>query len=119
MPGRLGDVFELLEAWGLPVNPDRSARTGIDGCLDYCLDLLNKRNALNYEIDGAVIKVNDLSIQRELGQNARTPRWAMAYKFPAEEKSTQVLGVEFQVGRTGTITPVARLKPVFVGRHGE
>ncbi|MGB1847727.1 MAG: NAD-dependent DNA ligase LigA [Pseudohongiellaceae bacterium] len=115
MPGRLGDVFELLEAWGLPVNPDRSARTGIDGCLDYCLDLLNKRNALNYEIDGAVIKVNDLSIQRELGQNARTPRWAMAYKFPAEEKSTQVLGVEFQVGRTGTITPVARLKPVFVG----
>ncbi len=115
MPGRLGDIFELLEAWGLPVNPDRSARTGIDGCLDYCLDLLNKRNALNYEIDGAVIKVNDLSIQRELGQNARTPRWAMAYKFPAEEKSTQVLGVEFQVGRTGTITPVARLKPVFVG----
>ena len=115
MPGRLGDVFELLEAWGLPVNPDRSARTGIDGCLDYCLDLLNKRNALNYEIDGAVIKVNELSIQRALGQNARTPRWAMAYKFPAEEKSTEVLGVEFQVGRTGTITPVARLKPVFVG----
>ena len=115
MPGRLGDVFELLEAWGLPVNPDRSARTGIDGCFDYCLDLLDKRNALNYEIDGAVIKVNDFSIQRELGRNARTPRWAMAYKFPAEEKSTQVLGVEFQVGRTGTITPVARLKPVFVG----
>lgn len=115
MPGRLGDVFELLEAWGLPVNPDRRARTGIDGCFDYCLDLLDKRNALNYEIDGAVIKVNDFSIQRELGRNARTPRWAMAYKFPAEEKSTQVLGVEFQVGRTGTITPVARLKPVFVG----
>ena len=115
MPGRLDDVFELLEIWGLPVNPDRSTRTGIDGCLDYCLSLLNKRNALNYEIDGAVIKVNDLSAQRELGQNARTPRWAMAYKFPAEEKSTQVLGVEFQVGRTGTITPVARLKPVFVG----
>jgi len=115
MPDRLGDVFELLEAWGLPVNPDRTIQTGIDSCLDYCLDLLNKRNALNYEIDGAVIKVNDLSTQRELGQNARTPRWAMAYKFPAEEKSTQVLGVEFQVGRTGTITPVARLEPVFVG----
>ena len=115
MPGRLDDVFELLETWGLPVNPDRSTRTGIDGCLDYCLGLLNKRNALNYEIDGAVIKVNDLSTQRELGENARTPRWAMAYKFPAEEKSTQVIGVEFQVGRTGTITPVARLKPVFVG----
>ena len=115
MPDRLGDVFELLEAWGLPVNPDRTIQTGIDSCLGYCLDLLNKRNALNYEIDGAVIKVNDLSTQRELGQNARTPRWAMAYKFPAEEKSTQVLGVEFQVGRTGTITPVARLEPVFVG----
>lgn len=115
MPSRLSDVFELLEAWGLPVNPDRTIQTGIDGCLDYCLDLLNKRSALNYEIDGAVIKINDLSTQRELGQNARTPRWAMAYKFPAEEKSTQLLGVEFQVGRTGTITPVARLKPVFVG----
>ena len=115
VPGRLGDVFELLEAWGLPINPDRTIKTGIDGCLDYCLGLLKRRHTLNYEIDGAVIKVNDLNIQRELGQNSRTPRWAMAYKFPAEEKSTKVLGVEFQVGRTGTITPVARLKPVFVG----
>jgi DNA ligase (NAD+) len=87
----------------------------MQGCLKYCLDLLDKRNALDYEIDGAVLKVNDLEIQSELGQNARTPRWAMAYKFPAEEKSTRVLDVEFQVGRTGTVTPVARLDPVFVG----
>ncbi len=115
LPGRLSDVFKLLEDWGLPVNPDRSVEMGVDGCLNYCLSLLYKRNALKYEIDGAVIKVNDLQTQLELGQNARTPRWAMAYKFPAEEKSTQVLDVEFQVGRTGTITPVARLEPVFVG----
>ena len=115
LPGRLSDVFKLLEDWGLPVNPDRSVEMGVDGCLKYCLSLLYKRNTLNYEIDGAVIKVNDLQTQLELGQNARTPRWAMAYKFPAEEKSTQVLDVEFQVGRTGTITPVARLEPVFVG----
>ncbi|HBW84041.1 MAG TPA: DNA ligase [Gammaproteobacteria bacterium] len=115
MPGRLSDVFGLLEAWGLPVNPDRSVEMGVDSCVEYCLDLLDKRNVLNYEIDGAVIKVNDLQTQLELGQNARTPRWAMAYKFPAEEKTTQVIDVEFQVGRTGTITPVARLEPVFVG----
>ena len=115
MPARLSEVFALLDSWGLPVNPDRSTEQGMQGCLKYCLDLLDKRNALDYEIDGAVLKVNDLEIQSELGQNARTPRWAMAYKFPAEEKSTRVLDVEFQVGRTGTITPVARLDPVFVG----
>lgn len=115
LPKKLSDVFDLIAGWGLPVNPDRSTEKGIDGCLSYCLQLLEKRNGLDYEIDGAVIKVNDLTTQENLGQNARTPRWAMAYKFPAEEKSTKVLDVEFQVGRTGTITPVARLDPVFVG----
>ncbi len=115
LPKKLSDVFDLIGEWGLPINPDRSTEKGIDGCLNYCLQLLEKRNALDYEIDGAVIKVNDLATQESLGQNARTPRWAMAYKFPAEEKSTKVLDVEFQVGRTGTITPVARLDPVFVG----
>lgn len=115
IPEKLSEVFSLIEAWGLPVNPDRSTQKGIGSCQKYCDQLLKKRDALNYEIDGAVIKVNGLSIQQELGQNARTPRWAMAYKFPAEEKSTKVLDVEFQVGRTGTVTPVARLDPVFVG----
>ena len=115
LPKKLSQVFDLIGEWGLPINPDRSTEKGIDGALAYCMQLLEKRNGLDYEIDGAVIKVNDLSTQDSLGQNARTPRWAMAYKFPAEEKSTKVLDVEFQVGRTGTVTPVARLDPVFVG----
>jgi len=114
-PSSLSEIFHTLEAWGLPVNPDRGVSIGIKSCLQYCLKLLQKRNSLSYEIDGAVLKVNDLTLQAELGNNARSPRWAMAYKFPAEEKTTTVVDVEFQVGRTGTITPVARLEPVFVG----
>ncbi|NKB31617.1 MAG: NAD-dependent DNA ligase LigA [Pseudomonadales bacterium] len=115
LPDELSGIFNELAGFGLPVNPDRKTEQGIDGCLDYCMSLLEKRNDLIYEIDGAVIKVDNLTTQRSLGQNAKSPRWAMAYKFPAEEKSTTVLDVEFQVGRTGTITPVARLDPVFVG----
>jgi len=105
----------MLGEWGLPLNPERGRVNGWQACLDYAKDLLSKRDDLDYEIDGAVIKVDSLTLQNELGSNARTPRWAMAYKFPAEEASTTLNDVEFQVGRTGTITPVARLKPVFVG----
>lgn len=108
-------LLTLLGQWGLPLNPEREVVQGWHACLDYANRLLAKRNALDYEIDGAVIKVDNLRLQEELGFNARTPRWAMAYKFPAEEASTIVRDVEFQVGRTGTITPVARLEPVFVG----
>lgn len=115
LPSSLSKIFETLERWGLPVNPDRAAVQGIEACLQYCVKLLEKRNSLPYEIDGAVIKVDRIAMQQQLGNTARSPRWAMAYKFPAEEKSTRVLGVEFQVGRTGTITPVARLEPIFVG----
>lgn len=115
LPACLSEVFELLESWGLPVNPERDVVPDIAGCHDYCHRLLAKRPQLDYEIDGAVLKVNQLELQRTLGTNARTPRWAMAYKFPAEEMSTRVIDVEFQVGRTGAITPVARLDPVFVG----
>lgn len=115
MPQKLSEVFALLQDWGLPVSPERDVVKGIDGCFDYCEALLGKRASLDYEIDGAVIKVNDRRLHPQLGSNARTPRWAMAYKFPAEEMSTVLEDVEFQVGRTGTITPVARLQPVFVG----
>ncbi len=115
LPEQLDATFALLEKLGLPVNPDRATCKGISKSLDYCMALLDKRESLAYEIDGAVIKVNERGLQEELGTNVRSPRWAMAYKFPAEEKSTRVLSVDFQVGRTGTITPVARLEPVFVG----
>ncbi|MDG2141547.1 MAG: NAD-dependent DNA ligase LigA [Gammaproteobacteria bacterium] len=115
LPNRLSEVFNELDTFGLPVNKERQVEQGIDGCLNYCNSLLTMRESLDYEIDGAVIKVDSLVGQKHIGQNARTPRWAMAFKFPAEEKTTRVLGVEFQVGRTGTITPVARLEPVFVG----
>ncbi|WP_339868246.1 NAD-dependent DNA ligase LigA [Pseudohongiella nitratireducens] len=114
-PGNHSDVLNMLGEWGLPLNPERGRVNGWQACLDYAKDLLSKRDDLDYEIDGAVIKVDSLTLQNELGSNARTPRWAMAYKFPAEEASTTLNDVEFQVGRTGTITPVARLKPVFVG----
>jgi len=115
LPSRLSEVFELLDAWGLPVNPIRKVVVGAKACFDYCAELLSKRADLDYEIDGVVLKVNDFGMQETLGINARTPRWAIAYKFPAEEVSTTLNDVEFQVGRTGTITPVARLEPVFVG----
>ena len=115
LPQHLSAVFDSLSEWGLPCNPQRELVTGIEGCIAYCASLLDQRDALDYEIDGAVLKVDSLALQNGLGSNARTPRWAMAYKFPAEEKTTRLLSVEFQVGRTGTITPVARLQPVFVG----
>jgi DNA ligase (NAD+) len=115
LPDSLDAIFDLLGAWGLPLNPLRSTETGIDNCHRYCSSILAQRSSLDYEIDGVVLKVNQLALQQQLGMNARTPRWAMAYKFPAEEVSTLLRDVEFQVGRTGTITPVARLRPVFVG----
>lgn len=115
LPDTLDAIFSRLAEWGLPLNPLRRTVSGIDECLRYCNELLHLRSSLDYEIDGVVIKINSLLQQQDLGINARTPRWAMAYKFPAEEVATTLLDVEFQVGRTGTITPVARLEPVFVG----
>lgn len=115
LPDTLDAIFDRLHAWGLPLNPLRKTVRGISECTHYCNELLQQRNSLDYEIDGVVIKVNSVLQQQALGMNARTPRWAMAYKFPAEEVATTLLDVEFQVGRTGTITPVARLEPVFVG----
>ena len=115
LPENLGEIFDELKKLGFPVNKDIKTASGIEGCVNYCLDLYTKRDLLDYEIDGAVIKVDSLISQSMIGENIKAPRWAIAYKFPAEEKITKVLDVEFQVGRTGTITPVARLEPVFVG----
>ena len=115
LPENLGEIFDELKRLGFPVNNDIKTASSIEGCINYCLDLYTRRDLLDYEIDGAVIKVDSLISQSMIGENIKAPRWAIAYKFPAEEKITKVLDVEFQVGRTGTITPVARLEPVFVG----
>ncbi|MBV6288876.1 NAD-dependent DNA ligase LigA [Pseudomonas aegrilactucae] len=107
-------ILEKLKGWGMPISRELRHAAGIKECLDYYRDIGERRNALPYEIDGVVFKVNSLASQRELGFRAREPRWAIAHKFPAMEELTEVLDVEFQVGRTGAVTPVARLKPVKV-----
>lgn len=103
-----------LRDYGFRVSPELAVVEGSEGLLDYCRGLGEKRERLDYDIDGAVFKVDDLRLQRELGFVARAPRWAIAFKFPAQEQTTRLSDVEFQVGRTGTITPVARLEPVNV-----
>ena len=108
-------LMQRLSEWGLRVNAGAVQVQGPDAVLAAAAELLGRRDGLGYDIDGMVVKVDDLNLQRRLGVLARTPRYATAYKFPAEEEETQVLAVEFQVGRTGTLTPVARLAPVFVG----
>ncbi|MCI8212050.1 aromatic ring-opening dioxygenase LigA [Pseudomonas sp. S25] len=109
----IGNLNQLKE-WGMPVSRELKLANGIDECLAYYHDIGERRLGLSYEIDGVVFKVNDLASQRELGFRAREPRWAIAHKFPAMEELTELLDVEFQVGRTGAVTPVARLKPVKV-----
>ncbi|MDR5866767.1 NAD-dependent DNA ligase LigA [Halomonas koreensis] len=108
------EQMALLREWGFRVNAELEVVSGAEGVIDYCRRLGEKRDALGYDIDGAVIKVDDLRLQRELGFVARAPRWAIAFKFPAQEQVTRLNDVEFQVGRTGAITPVARLEPVSV-----
>jgi DNA ligase (NAD+) len=107
-------VLEQLKKWGVPVSRELKLADGIEECLAYYRDIGERRLSLSYEIDGVVFKVNSLAAQRELGFRAREPRWAIAHKFPALEELTELLDVEFQVGRTGAVTPVARLKPVKV-----
>lgn len=109
------DSLHYMRELGLKVCPEVRLVKGHQGCLDYYEEIFAKRDALDYEIDGVVYKVNDLALQEELGVVSRAPRWAVAHKFPAQEVITQVSGIEFQVGRTGALTPVAKLKPVFVG----
>jgi DNA ligase (NAD+) len=104
-----------LSQWGLPLSKEIDVATGATECLDYYQKIASIRDRLDYDIDGVVFKVDDIALQQELGFVARAPRWAIAHKFPAQEEITTLLDVEFQVGRTGAITPVARLEPVFVG----
>lgn len=115
LPDTQSGILEQLQEWGLKTCPERDVVKGIDGCLAYYEALQERRDELAYEIDGVVYKVDNLSYQRELGFVSRAPRWAIAHKFPAQEEMTVLRGVEFQVGRTGALTPVARLEPVFVG----
>ncbi len=105
----------LLQSWGLPVSPELKVVTGLAACADYFDDIGARRARLPYDIDGVVFKVDSVAEQQALGFVSRAPRWAIAQKFPAQEELTVVEAVEFQVGRTGAVTPVARLKPVFVG----
>jgi len=115
LPKRHSAVLQQLREWGVRVNPETKLVKGAAGCLDYYAKMGKKRDALPYEIDGVVYKVDRLDWQRELGFVARAPRWAVAHKFPAQEQMTVLKAVDFQVGRTGALTPTARLEPVFVG----
>jgi DNA ligase (NAD+) len=109
------ELLDALEELGLPVHGQRAVVAGAPGLIEYHRRIAELRDRLPFDIDGVVYKVNSLALQRRLGYVAREPRWAVAHKFPAQEQTTEVVGIEVQVGRTGTLTPVARLKPVFVG----
>lgn len=114
-PEAHSEVIAQFADWGLRTNPLVRKVDSLEDMMSYVDDVQAQRATLGYDIDGVVIKVDSLGQQETLGAVTRKPRWAIAYKYPAEEATTEVLGVEFQVGRTGSITPVARLKPVFVG----
>ncbi len=109
------NMLNALAGWGFKINTYVEAVRGVAACEDYYEGMQKRRDSLPYDIDGIVYKVNDLALQQRLGFVAKAPRWAIARKFPAQEEMTSLLDVEFQVGRTGAITPVARLAPVFVG----
>ncbi len=115
LPTHHAQTLQLLRQWGFKICPQSKVVESIEGCLEYYHEMGAARSTLPYQIDGVVYKVDDLDVQRHLGFVSRAPRWAIAHKFPAEEALTTVREIEFQVGRTGALTPVARLEPVFVG----
>jgi DNA ligase (NAD+) len=115
LPETQSDLFNQMAGWGLPICDQVRVVTGVKRCHGAYQMLADKRSLLPYEIDGVVYKVNNYKLQEQIGFVSRAPRWAIARKFPAQEKMTQVVGIDVQVGRTGAITPVARLAPVFVG----
>ena len=115
LPATHLEILQRLRQWGLRVNLEETRRVrGMDGVLDYYRDLAKRREALPFEIDGVVVKVDNLALQRELGEKSRSPRWAIACKFAPRQAETVIEEVQLQVGRTGAITPVARLRPVEV-----
>jgi len=115
LPDSHYDLLQQLRSWGLRICPEVRQVDGYPGCLEYYRDILKRRDTLPYEIDGVVYKVDSRQQQQELGFISRAPRWATAHKFPAQEEMTVLEAIDVQVGRTGAITPVARLQPVFVG----
>ena len=115
MPDSHHAQLERIATWGLPINPHNRIVEGIGGVITAIADLGTLRDDLPYEIDGAVVKVDDITLQQALGFVTRAPRWAIAYKYPPPEKVTTLEGIDYQVGRTGVVTPVARLAPIRVG----
>jgi len=115
LPRRHSEILKALKLWGLRVPPECAVVEGAEGCLGYFHRLSQVRDELPYDIDGVVYKIDEIALQQQLGAASRAPRWAIAHKFPAQEQLTVVRAVEFQVGRTGAITPVGRLEPVQVG----
>lgn len=109
------ESLEVLRALGCRVNPDIKPQATVDEIIGYYRDLVDRRHEFSYEMDGIVLKVDDLTLQKRLGEKSRSPRWAIAHKFPATQETTRVLKIDVQVGRTGALTPVARLEPVSVG----
>ena len=115
MPGSHSAAMSMIEKWGCRISPELQKVSSIEACAAYIEQIGKRRNNLAYDIDGVVFKVDDLYLQQRLGFVSRAPRWAIAHKFPAQQEMTTVEGIEIQVGRTGALTPVARLTPVFVG----
>ena len=115
LPSTHTEILARLKHWGFKVSPEVAVVQGVEGCRNYYSQVLARRESLGYAIDGVVFKVNDVAEQQQLGTVSRAPRWAIAYKFPAEEELTRVRDIDVQVGRTGVLTPVARLEPVQVG----
>jgi DNA ligase (NAD+) len=115
MPERHSEIMQALKRWGVRINPESRLVKGVEGCLEYHGKMLRKRESIPYDIDGVVFKVDRVDQQETLGFVSRAPRWAIAHKFPAEEEMTTLIGIDVQVGRTGALTPVARLEPIFVG----
>jgi DNA ligase (NAD+) len=108
-------TLESLRSWGMPVNPEIRVLDSLEAVHEFCAGWQERRHSVPYEIDGVVIKVDDLAQRRELGSTSKAPRWAIAFKFPPEERTTKLLDIEVSIGRTGKATPFARLEPVFVG----